>query len=237
MATRNQHLTAPLVVQPHDLSLLNDALLLALREAEFLVECADGIDRDFHDIASLLAYDNPPSKRATGIVVKASRRLSNRFWLKLDSTPNNVFVSIEGDEQTVVALSELVDDRLASMRPWYGPLARTDFVMYGLALMLMASFAILFVGSLGFFTGASTVSSQPSASATSAGYLIVFSVAAGVMGLGSVLNRLRSRLFPLASFVIGHGAERHRRLEMWRQTVVIGSVVSLATGLVLSIVR
>jgi len=223
----------PILVRDEDLRRLCAIATQTLGTVELEYECSDLISRDFTDIESALEYDNPPSKHIRGVKISAFRDFNSRFWLKLDSTPSNVFISIEGDEQTVTTLSDAVDDRLASMKPWYSFLARADFVSFGFTIFVTAYLAFLVAAAIGVFGPSSDMPMRSTLRGSATGYLLGFGAVTLILGISAALNRLRSSIFPLAAFAIGHGAEQYRRLELVRWTVVIGGVLSLAIGLLL----
>lgn len=237
MAKRDDHLTRALVVAPDDLRRLNNIVKAMLGDVEYEISCSDHIKRDFADLDALLAYDNPPSRRIMAIRLSRLHSFNKSFQLKLDTTPSNVFISINGDEETVSKLSEAVEDRLAAMKPWYSFLVRADFLVFGILLYFAAHLALLVAATTGVFGPAADAPSQSTLRGTATGGLIVIGIIAAILVIGGLLNSLRARLFPLAVFLVGQGDQRHRHLEMIRQSVVIGAAVSLITGFILTLWR
>jgi hypothetical protein len=198
------------------------------------LECSDGLSREFQTLEDVLRFDNSPERSVKDLSLRvyvfkpgATSSVSMSFGLKDYS---NVSIRLEGPEEVMVPLNHEIEARLAAMRPWYAIMTRGDLVLGAWFLLVVVFLALQ--AWVGF--GANQLGAAPTADPRSSARGVIYSLGVvGVwMGLGWVLHKIRNRIFPIGSFVLGSGKARYDALEKMRWTVVIGFAVSLAGSLV-----
>lgn len=220
------------VMTEQDLTKLHRALTEFGDDTKIEIECADGLNRKLSTLEELLEFENPPNKAIQKLMLSSrggnyERSAVLRF---MNSDDSNMWLTMEGPEEAVMTLTSLVEERLASMKPWYSAFAKADFVYIALALLVIVYIAALAVLATGLIGGQAGVqaSTPPDPRSMAIGYLIVFSP----FILGIALNYWRKSVFPIGVFEIGQGQKRHADKELLRTLVVVGFLVSLAAGIV-----
>jgi hypothetical protein len=233
-ASRLAFLEMPFVITPEDIQKLHSTFNDLVAPPEWTVSFSDGLDRKYSNLSDVLSIENSPKRRVRSIQIRSrqsERSISASLTLGSGDS-NNVTINLEGPEEVAVKLNEQIQDRLEAMRPWYAGVARSDF--FGL---IFTAFVILAVAGLAaiFFIPTEVanrpVSSEREAKLTAAAYLALAALGA----VAWLLNKLRARLFPKATFAIGQGHAHHRHLENIRWAVVIGFLVSVAASAFLAL--
>ncbi len=232
--SRQEGITSPYVLEANDLEVICDGLKSWVKEFNFEIECKDSLKREFKDLGEFLKFENPPGKDIRILRIKGySDDLKTRFWLRLDKDPmKNVFLSIEGDEQAVMAVNDLVDNRLAAMRPWYALFSNpfAYLIMSGFITLLYIIFILW-----GLATGKLTVNNlSESFSKIQVASLIVPIIIGIVMPI--IFRKAQLYVFPMGVFAIGQGAKRHKDKDILRTGVVIAFAISLLSSVIVAIV-
>ncbi len=237
-ASRNSHLTQPYVLTSDELTKLCRDMKDLTDEVDFEAECGDNIKRQFALLAELLEFENPPKKDIKALwITAASKDRKTRLLLKLDKdSSSNILISIEGSEGSVIAINDLVEERISSMKPWYNFMARTDFVSILLILLLVLILGIVLAVVFGMVGGVDRPSSPVSIRSTVTGQVIALALVLAPFILGYILNRIRQAVFPMGVFALGQGAKRHSDKELVRTVVVVGFLVSFASSIVAALV-
>ncbi len=212
-----------------DLRLLSEAFEKHVGPVEIQAECADSLTRHFPSVSSLAEYENPPAAQICALRITArSRELSSRAHISLgNASSSNIYIGIEAEEGACVALNTDIGNRLEAMRPWYSPLWRFDFVNVFYIITWVPILLLLGAVGLGMIR---LGQSQNSASNADTGRGVLIGIAPVVLGI--VVNATRGRLFPIASFLVGQGKKRDRNIELARNLLAIGLVVSILGSLV-----
>jgi hypothetical protein len=219
-ANRSISLTRVFVLEPGDLELLTQQVSKWTTQLKFEIESKDKIKREFESLAELLSFEHPPNK---DILILRLRSYTKdlALYLRLDKDAiKNVTINLEGDEEAVMTISEIIEDRLAGMRPWYSPFTSIFLVSYlwffwaliNLLISLvrgtltLASFSIRFTPSFWIFVLLGTISAV-------------------------VVQLFQGKVFPKGVFAFGQGAKRHQNMDIFRTVVVVGFVISFLSSI------
>jgi hypothetical protein len=229
--SRSEGLTQPYVLEATDLESICNRLQTWFEKFDFEITSKDSLKREFSSLADLLQFENPPSKDIQTLRISGfSEDIQTRVWLKFDKDlARNIFISFEGEEETTIAINELVEERLAAMKPWYAFLARVEaaLLFWGLLLLIFLTLTVsnIFAGKL---------SIEGSLNIT----LAIISVASAIFGvvLSLVFNKLKLLIFPMGVFALGQGAKRHKDKEIIRTGVVIAFFISLTSSVIATLI-
>lgn len=229
-ASRQPSWTRAFVLEVGDLELLCEQLTRWIPKLKFGIESKDKIKREFASLEELLNFEHPPSKdirvlRITGYSDKVSF-----FFIRFDKdSVKNIFLSLEGDEEAVMALSEIVENRLVAMKPWYSFLA-SPFPW----LLLLITPGILFL----VWDMVRVLTGRVTAQVAFGGFGNVYTWIIGLTGaiVFLFLERLKLYIFPMAVFALGQGAKRHKNMETIRTVVVVAFIISIISSIVVALV-
>ncbi len=239
-ATRKEFIDHVFVLDENEIRKLVDAILVFAPLRNLSVKCADNLERKLKNIDELLEFENSASKEITSLSLSAmtdnfDRTARIEFENKKGS---NVYLSIEGPEEAVLALSSDFQDRLASTKPWYAFFAQRDALNIVAAFLGLSFIGLVFFVAFNLLTGRwkSEGSNPNDPKATILGSVTTLAIflAAGIAVF--VLNRTQKALFPVGVFSIGQGKKRYERKEWWRTSVVVAFFVSIAAGIVLLLI-
>jgi hypothetical protein len=127
--TREQTLTQPYVLDANDLLRLCESLQRVTPKLSFEVSCIDQIKREFTNLNDLLGFENPRKKEILALrIMGFSDDVNSRVWLKFDNDQHsNIYVPLQGDEDSILKASDFIDECLSGIKPWYSLVARADF--------------------------------------------------------------------------------------------------------------
>jgi hypothetical protein len=231
-ASRNEYLSQAFLIDESDLTKLTNDIMRFIGPPVFTCLCSDRITRQFDSLNAFLSYENSPSRKVEVVRLRArSEDFSQEVSLRFSGeTDRNINVDVSGDEDTVLALSDAIEDRLSGIRPWYWRIASasTSIAFWALYILIVAVVPLFRSFRAGMPIG--QILSPKSMSWS-------WSVGLGFVALGILLkfaidwlDRMKRAVFPMASFAIGQGAKRHRDMELIRTVVVIGFVISLLSS-------
>lgn len=220
------------VLRSSDAAKIWSVLAEALGPVKASARCADDIEREFDSTDALSSYENPRSRcirslsfraRSNGFDASASVHLGGRF----SSTPT-IDLDIEGPEPTVLRVRDRLGELFDGMRPWYSVISRIDF------FLVVAGMSIFLMTVLSGMSGKATDRRALGISEAVSGAAFLSALFGAVAFLIWVLNRIRNRVFPAATFAIGQGEGRHQFDEKIRWVVIIGFLVSTFASLVVA---
>jgi len=225
--SRKESITQPYVLTSHDLEKFCARTNGWFFKFDFEVTCKDKLNREFSTLEELLEFENSRAKDIQTLrVFGISKDTQTHLWLKFDKDlMRNIFISLEGNEDTVDGVNEAIEDSLSMMKPWYAVIARAEsWLVFSFVLFLVFASISLF----GFAAGRWRLSDLGNAK------IIVLLITALIAGMVSdiVLTKLRLLIFPMGVFAIGQGLKRHKDKELIRTGVILAFVVSLASSLV-----
>ena len=225
----------------------NDAFLLAqgdlqklcevfqqfIERPTFEIECRDGINRKFDDLAGLLSFENGWSKRIRSLWIRSfDDEKMRRVRLRFSAEHVPVYLEIAAETEVATELDGEIAGRVGEMQPRYLSRGSFDFglaLLAGFAAAISAFFAALACKSLWQASGGTDFSATT----------IVFVAEAACCGLaisaGWLACRPRGPLFPRAGFALGRGISRKRLLNVLRGGLFLGTVGSLIVSIILNI--
>ena len=232
--TRTDHLNRAFVITDVDLGKLDGAFqAFAGQPPKYTAECRDKLTREFGDAAEVSAYENPPDREIISLSIRGlDKDFARSAHLKMSNELPSIWLSVEGPEPDVLALSRAIDERLAGMRPWYSRVASTDFVAAAFVLVGVA-YGVLLLASFILILMRTTPPAEVPRSTESAAVVVAIVIFLLPLALGWAFNLLRARYFPTGVFAIGQGGKRHSEKEWVRGTVIVAFLVSLAASVVI----
>ena len=196
----------------------------AVGQVSATAACTDHITRPFANINDLAEYENPRARQIASLEFSArSSDWQQEVYLRLRELPNTITLRVYGPEPFVSHLKDALADVLDGLRPWYSPIAR-------IIPTYLVSYVLLSVGVISYSMPMPSWKIHFERPADFIYLAIILLFIAGVFlavfvkGLDK-LDKLWKRLFPLATFAIGQGQERHRVDEWIRTGVLIGPVL------------
>ena len=217
------------VLAQRDLQKLADVFEQFIDQPTFEIECRDGINRKFDDLAGLLSFENGWSKRIRSLWIRSfDDEKMRRARLRFSAEHVPVYLEIAAETEVATELDGEIAGRVGEMQPMYLSRGSCDF-----GLALLAGFA----AAISAFFAALAFKSwwQASSGATT----IVFVAEAACFGLslaaGWLANRPKGPLFPRASFALGRGIFRKRLLNVLRGGLFLAAVGSLIVSIILNI--
>ena len=218
---------------------LIDAMKKFAEKVECQAECQDKLVRTF-DLAALKEFPNTPDKQIITMTIRcrdpedfnrsATFTLRTQGWFGL-FTPINL--SIEGPESELEKLKSSFHEIIVRIAPWYDRATRFDFVSLFMNIMFFGWTTLVAIVAVYLYFQGRLSEMNTDLSKVSVMPFLVMTV---VVIFGVMLNRVRSRLFPLGAFAINDGLKRQQTMDNWRWTAIIGGVVGVASSLVASVV-
>ena len=197
------------------------------------ISCADGIHREFSNWKQFTLFDNPRQKKIISLSMNArADNWSKSVHLRFSkSSWENIELRIKGTEQVVSRLNDDINDIVDGIRPWYSKLARIDF---GYVIAFLYGSIFMCIGRK-FLNETKETDKGPSSEKLFLWFVFFVCGFAIVFCLSWLLNKLKTRVFPIATFALGQGEQRYHLDEKIRWTIVIGFIVSLIASLVVSL--
>ncbi|MDQ1610401.1 MAG: hypothetical protein QOG00_332 [Pyrinomonadaceae bacterium] len=228
--SREQRWTRAFVLEAGDFELLCAQLNQWIPNLKFQIESKDKFKRDFSSKEELLNFEHPPNKDIRILRISGYSDKVSFFLIRFDKDSlKNIFMSLDGDEEAVMALSEIVDNRLAAMKPWYSLLASP----VPWILLLLTPGILLFLWDLvRILTG--RVSTQVIFGGFGSVYVWIIGLSGALVFL--FLERLKLYIFPMGVFALGQGARRHKNMETIRTVVVVAFLISIISSIVVALV-
>jgi hypothetical protein len=223
------------VLTEEDVRALSETLGI-LGAVSYELECSDGLTRKAQALEEVLRFDNSPERALQKLTMSArGDDFRSRVWISLERESGDVYIFLEGPEETILRLNREIESRLAAMRPWYVVFTRGDVVMLSLlGFMGIYVFLVVATAAVAVF-GPERSSAAPDPRSSARVVSIGILIAAGGVCLVAVLGKARKWLFPIGAFVLGAGKSRYDFLEKVRWGVGIAFVVSVAASVVAAI--
>jgi hypothetical protein len=231
---RTESLTQAYILDSSELEKLCSRLQNWLVKFSFETTHRDSLKREFASLEELIQFENPPNKDIKTLRISGySKDLNTRLWLKFDKDQfRNIYISIEGDEEPAIAINEIVEERIAAIRPWYAVLAQPA-IFFIVATLFLLVWLLFIAWSL--LTGRlSREGFTQSFTNTSVwGWIIPFLLGTVTT---QVIEKARQFVFPMGVFAIGQGAKRHKDKELLRTGVVVAFAISLASSIIATLI-
>ena len=220
------------VLRPESIRRLWTLLTDKAGPVEAVALCADGIEREFSTDEDLINYANFPAQRIMGLQLGVWGEDGERASITFTRHRPSVRFSASGSENDVAILRQHIANIAEGIKPWYSFVAKipewiAPYMLLGISMVVLTVAMVLPGRRNHTPLGGSTV------------VLIMLSMIFGTAILAgglAWLNTLRVKLFPMATFALGAGVERHQTGENIRWCVIIGFFVSLAAGFVVALI-
>ena len=193
-------------------------------EVSAIATCADGMQRDFSTLQQLLSFDNAQAThiRALTLTASSAGALDSANVYFADAA-ESLILGLAGQQEIVARLRRSLAHELDAAKAWYSRLSRLDIG----ALLCWVSVGYAW---LRIIRG----SPRPRSDFTIG--QIVASVLVLLAGVGAyfyalpAVNRLLRVVFPIATFTLGEGMERHTFYEKVRWTFIGAAGVAAAVA-------
>lgn len=195
--------------------------------------CADKLDRIFSGVTELKSFNN--SKRAAitelKIVARSSDR-NQRFSISFaNEAKNNIRISLDSEEAIGVNVSNIYQDFLESIKPWYSFLAKVDWyylVIFFFLLMQLLALAIALYEHFpkSFDWPKEGPPAGVSIKAFFMGFIPIF--------IGVLANKFKLKFFPMGVFAFGDGLNRYSRDETYRTVIIVSFLISCIASIVVA---
>jgi hypothetical protein len=226
--------THPFVLNWASLKNLHSSVSARFSQVYISAKCADKLDREFASLQELEEFGNP-SRAAIQELTITGRELERdqRFSISLcNHRKLNVRISLDADEENATVLNDLATDSVESLRPWYSWVARADWYWLVLGGWLGTQFVLIALklalagDKVVTFSGGGPMNARELLEFTFIGFVPV--------AVGIALNLVRDKFFPIGTFSIGQGENRHSSAEVIRTVLIAGLAVSIVTSVALS---
>lgn len=197
------------------------------------VSCADKIERTFSNLEELTAYENSRIRQIQSLEFAAhSADRSEVVYLQFKNSIPSITLRAEGKEPNVSRIKDNLVETIDGVRAWYSSIARVGFLFFLLILMGFLYFSCIVIFLMSGEPERHTTATTFSRALLTATAVIAFLLC--LVLLAWVLNKLRSRFFPVATFAIGQGETRYCLDEKIRWVVLVGFAVSVFASLVVA---
>jgi hypothetical protein len=198
---------------------VSESPLVNDKEIDYSVDFSDGTSRDFSSIEDVLNLPNSSKRRITSLSLSTPPFYSPiraRVGFRQDRSIAASY-DLTGDDKEVLSLADKLDEYMLGVRQWYSPLTRFSFFwllcfLYGVVFVLWnltMGADYLFPNLLPIESSASSESSPGVQGVVVGAFLIIITVV-------WLLDWLFRATFPVSTFAIGQGIERHERLNKFR---------------------
>lgn len=152
-----------------------------------------------------------------------------------DDTSCPVSYDLSGDYEQVITLADRLNERLPGLKQWYSPLTR--YSVFGILAVacVVVFFSAYALAAVDYFYPDFLTGEESEKTDTGLTGLVgvLFFLTAGACLL---LDWFRKKLFPVGTFAIGQGLDRHSRLSNIRYTVLTGVVLAFVVGVLVNYV-
>jgi hypothetical protein len=198
-----------------------------------IVEFSDSIQRKIESIEALVQFENSKKRQIKRIeLIAKCKKGMNITRLELeDNDFRTVSISSSGEDVLVTQVGDQIPEIIEGLKPWYAPISKVDVVSLFLGLLTIGF--ILMSLMLPESDGKrEAMSFEESLKVIG----IVLAFIASVYLAYKYLNKLKTAIFPNASFALGQGNERYELQEKIRWGVVVALLVSFSSSLIYSFI-
>ena len=235
---KNKDLRLGFVVDSYALERLASILGSANNKMDFSVYLADGTSYEFNNIKDVLNLQNSKNRPIKKISVETPFQDGTRATVSFrgDNILDTIGYNLTGEEKDVLYLADKLDEWIGSIKPWYSRIATVDFVSFLSGSLLVVFAAVILITGIvmlirgDFFT---PMSESKEDSPTGFIYVFFFVFLSGIVLLANII---RSKIFPVATFAIGDGIQRHHQLKRWRELLGAVFILSVLANVITSLI-
>lgn len=206
---------------------------------EIKAACVDRVEREFKDVADLVKYENTKEAEIDKLSMTAwSENREKRASLVFAGDPTRlrgVFLDIAADDGVVLRLKSDILDIVSGTRPWFSRLSGTHFDLFFLmgSVVLFPLAGPLVASKLRPLSITFKQNPTPAETAIASIIICVFMGAYIASAWGTY--KVVKGVFPQSVFLLGQRRGRYKIIELLQWCVVIAFFVSLAAGMVSTI--
>lgn len=202
-------------------------------DLDALIKFSDSIERTAETIDEVLKFENSKTRKIERIEFSArNRETGNKAHLIFEDYKGRpIQIIASGDDTVVTSIGDKMQELIDGLKPWYSVISKLDFVyIVGFIVFFIFALANVMIPDgtnkerLNLLEGVRVMTILISAL-----IVIVFSTWG--------FNQLKAKYFPVASFAIGQGEERHRIEGKVRWGVIISLLVSITASAVFTILK
>ncbi len=231
-ATKSESRSLPFVLTPPECTKIFK--LLSQEHSSIQLTCRHDIERKYKTLGEFLDFENSSDKSIKELLLHSySLGSENSTSLKLRNAPTSTIVVCKGDEEYVTTITSKLEDRFSAIKPWYGWLAKSEWIITAVLLWI----PYLFLTSRGPQSSYSLSHLKSDISQfplNQLGFVLLGIILFILVPLAiwRLTRQLWSYIFPMGVFAFGQGAMRHKNRDLARTLVGIGFVVNVVAGLV-----
>lgn len=216
---------------------VSESLLVPDKELDYSVKFSDETSRTFSSVEDVLSIPNSSKRTITSLNISTPLfyspiRASVHFRQERILAAS---YDLAGEDKEVLALADKLDEYMLGVRQWYSPLTRFSLVWLIVLLPFVILVLVLVVAAVDYFFPSSLPIRGTSSSESISGEILVsyggtMLIVAGVWFIGWLLKRV----FPVSTFAIGQGIDRHERIGKIRAIVLTGVFLTVPAGLLVN---
>lgn len=200
----------------------------AFGEVSADVEFTDNIERKANTLEQLLSFENSKNRSVKRIEFNSKDEShDNRITISFeDYTQKPIRVRASGDDDLITRFGDSLQETIDGLKPWYYLICKINF-FFIIGVVIFIGMMLLNI----------MVPDKPRDNPVELSKAIeILSIIFGSIGVLWLsvwgLNKIKSYCFPIATFSIGQGKERHRIRENIRWGVVVAFIVSFSASAV-----
>jgi hypothetical protein len=206
---------------------------------EIKAACVDQLEREFKDSADLVKYENTKAAEINRLSMTAwSDNREKRVSLVFCGDPTRIrgiSIDIAADDSVVLRLKSDILDIVSGTRPWFNSLSSMNSAGFILPLAYLLLPLILSLLVLKLARLSIIFSRPPDATNITHAYVLTCVAIVAYIAIVWGAHRVFKHVFPHSVFLLGQGKARYNFIEKLQWGVVIGFVVSLAAGVILTV--
>jgi hypothetical protein len=222
-ASKTRTLDIAFVVNAELLRRLAEILGETSHELEYTAKFSNGTSVRYDDIEEVIGQPNSDQRSIVSVIAGTGDEKSKSAYVVLKRTDSpSVEYTINGSQRDVIYFADQLDDWVGAIREWYSPFFSSPSGVSGAGTILLFVVVMLplyawehlsrFSGSLG--KGGSYQW-----------------VALPILLAMWVTEYYVLQLFPRGTFAIGRGEKNHRFVVYFRNTVLVGLILSVVGGI------
>ena len=215
------------VIEPEDIKRLTDFLENDFADVSFTLKCSDKLSRNM-SVDELLVYENSKTKRIETLILSNTYSAGNRVRITV-TVSGSFFINISGNYDAVSEANEFINEWIEGLRPWCWRLAHVVKLSSTVGY-LVSTIIIVFI-----LLPLQTYLDRFEATANLKGFDYWFLYSSIALPAFIIVTLIYRNVFPAGEFAIGQGVKRFRSRELFRQIVVGGVLVSVASSVIYSL--
>lgn len=208
----------------------------------FTVSLEDGTKLEFDAVEKVIDMANSKTNPIVGIDARVRDKGQDKeiavYLANPLMTGSPVYYSIAGSQQECILWSRQLDEWVSEAKAWYSRIANVDFVTFNFGLLVGLILALFVVAAIYILLGGVSTENGGDAKSEDSSPLNAILILAAVMAflLGSILNVVRNRLFPVWTFAIGYGKKRYEGQKRLREFIGVAVIVSFLINVLAALV-